>query len=58
MYILSTVATDAIVLKLQATSIHSIDQISIALDQFQTKVWELHWTAIENKIKFGEENIQ
>ena len=32
----STVATDALVLKHQAISIHSADQISIAVDQFQT----------------------
>ena len=31
-----TVATDALVLKYQAISIHSPDQISIALDWFQT----------------------
>ena len=30
----STVATDALVLKHQAISIHSADQISIVLDQF------------------------
>ena len=32
--ILSTVATDALVLKHQAIRIHSADQMSIALDQF------------------------
>ena len=35
--ILTTVATDALVLKHQAISIHIGDQISIAFDQFQTK---------------------
>ena len=34
--ILSTVATDALVLKHQAISIHTVDQISSALDQIQT----------------------
>ena len=32
--VLSTVATDALVLKHQAISIHSAEQISIALDWF------------------------
>ena len=36
--ILSTVATDALFLKNQAISIHNADQISIELDQFQTKI--------------------
>ena len=34
----STMATDALVLKLQATSIHSAKQLYIALDQFDTKL--------------------
>ena len=33
-YILSTVATDILVLKHQAISIHSATQISLAMDQF------------------------
>ena len=36
--ILSTVATDALVLKHQAISIHSVDQIFITLDQFNTEI--------------------
>ena len=39
--ILSIVATDALVLKHQATSIHSADQISIALHQFQIIILHL-----------------
>ena len=38
---LSTVATDALVLKHQAISIHSIDWIFIALDQFHTEIVDL-----------------
>ena len=37
--VLSTVPTDVLVLKYQDLSIHSADQISIALDQFQTKYY-------------------
>ena len=37
-YIFSTVATDVLVLKHQAISIHSAEQISIVLDQIQTKI--------------------
>ena len=36
--ILSTVATDVLVLTHQAISNHSADQISTALDQFQTEM--------------------
>ena len=36
--VLSTVATDALVLKQQGISIHSADQIAIALDPFQKKI--------------------
>ena len=37
--VISTVATDAIVLNNQAISILKVDQISITLDQFQTKTF-------------------
>ena len=37
--VLSTVATDALVLKHQAICIHSADEISIVLGQFHTKVF-------------------
>ena len=37
--VLSTVDTDALVPKHQAISIHSADQLSIALDQFQTNYY-------------------
>ena len=36
--VLTTVATDALVLKHQAISIHSADYIFIVLDQFHTKI--------------------
>ena len=43
--ILSTAAIDALVLKDQAISIHSADQISFVLDQSQIKI--LHLVNIE-----------
>ena len=36
-YLLSTVATDALLLMHQGISMHSADKISIAFDQFQIK---------------------
>ena len=51
-YVLSTVATDALVLKHQAISIHIADQLSNALDQFQTKILRLQWITLKNAIKF------
>ena len=39
--VLSTVATDALVLKHQAISSQSADQIYTVLDQFQTKIFHL-----------------
>ena len=41
--ILSTLATDALLLNHGAISIHTIEQISIVLDQFQTKILHLFW---------------
>ena len=41
--ILSTVATDALVLKHLAISIHSADWIFIVMDQFLTKMLHLEW---------------
>ena len=40
-FVLSTVATEALVLKHQAISIHSSDQILIALEQFHTEILHL-----------------
>ena len=37
MYSAQSVAIDALVLKHQGISIHNADQISIVVDQFQTK---------------------
>ena len=50
-------ASDALVLKHQAISIHSADQISIAFDLFQTKILHLLWTTLENKIKFWKKQM-
>ena len=51
--ILSTVATDALVLKHQAISIYSADEISIALDWLQKKnyIYTEH-QSWENIMKF------
>ena len=40
-YILKTMATETLVLKHQAISIHIADQISIRLDQLWTILWHL-----------------
>ena len=47
--ILSNVATDAQALKHQAISIHRINQMSIAMEQFQTKVLHSLWKTLENR---------
>ena len=47
--VISTVATDGLVLKHQAISIHNADHIAITLDQFQTEWSHLLWTISENK---------
>ena len=49
-----TVATDALVLKNLVIGIHSADQISIALDQFETKNVIFIMNNIRKWIKFGE----
>ena len=48
-WILSTVATDVLVLKHHAISNHSTNHTSIALDNFPTKL--LQWTTLEKKMK-------
>ena len=50
--VVSTVATDALVLKHQAISIHNADLTFIALDQFHIKILHIRWTASENEITF------
>ena len=40
-------ATDGLVLKHQAISIHNADWIAIALDQFQIKILHLQWTRLK-----------
>ena len=48
--ILSNVATDGLVLKHQANSIHSADKVFIVLDQFCTNILHLKSTILENKL--------
>ena len=55
--ILSTLATDALVLKHQAISIHSADKIFIVLDHFHAKILHLQWTRLENKITFFQKKM-
>ena len=47
--ILSTVATDGLVLKHQAFSIHSADKIFIIPDQFYTEILHSEGMTLENK---------
>ena len=44
--VVSTVATDALVLKHQAISIHNADWIFIVLDHFHIKILHLWWTKL------------
>ena len=48
----------ALVLKHRATNIHSADQISIALDQIQTKQYIYRKRAFEDRIKFWKKKTQ
>ena len=50
--VISTVATDALVLKHQAISTHNTDQASIVLNQFHTNALPLQWTAPQIKFTF------
>ena len=50
--VVSTVATDALVLKHQAISIHNADETFMVLDQFHIKILHLCCTRLENKITF------
>ena len=52
----STVATDALVVKHQAISIHSIDWMITVSDQFYTEILQLQWTILDNKITFWKKN--
>ena len=47
--VVSTVATDALVLKHQAISIHNADKTLIILEQFYIKLLHIRWTASENE---------
>ena len=63
-YVLNTVTSDALVLKHQTISVHSADQISVELDQFQKiyyiywwdLILHLKWTTLEYEIKFWKQN--
>ena len=53
--VLSIVATDALVLKHQAISSHSANEISITYGQFQAKILHFMMNSIEKiKLKFEE----
>ena len=48
--VFNTTATDAMILKHQARSSHSAEEILIALVQFYTKILHLQRTTLEKKI--------
>ena len=50
--VVSTVATDTLVLKHQAISIHNADETFIVLDKFHIKILHIRWTPSENEITF------
>ena len=56
--VVSTVATDALVLKHQAISIHDVYLTFIILDRFQIKILHLQWTILENKITLWKNMTQ
>ena len=55
-WVVSTVATDVLVLKHQAISIHNADYTFIVLDQFHMKILHLWCTTLENKTTFWKKN--
>ena len=48
--VFSTVATD--VQMLHVILLSSADQMSIALDQFRTRILHVYWSALENRTEF------
>ena len=50
--VISTVATDVLVLKHQAISIHNADKISVVVDQLHTHIFLFQWKTPETKIIF------
>ena len=48
--VLSTLATDALVLKPQAISTHNADTTFLVLDQFHDKILHLWWKTLKNKL--------
>ena len=53
-YVVSNVATDALVIKHRAISIHNAELTFIVLDQFHIKISHLWRTTLRNKITFLE----
>ena len=56
-YVVSTVATDALVLKHQAISIHNADKTFIVLGKFHIKRSHLCYTTLENNIIFKKNQL-
>ena len=56
--VITTVATDALVLKHQAITIHNADLTFIVLDRFHIKILHIRWTASENEITFWKKMTQ
>ena len=51
-YVVSTMATDALVLKHQAISIHNADYDFIVLDQIHANILYIQWTTLQNITTF------
>ena len=56
--VVSTVGTDAQVLKHQAISIHNADLTFIVLDHIPITILHMRWTASENEIIFWKKMTQ
>ena len=56
-YILNTIATDTLVLKHCAISIHIADEIFIVLDQFYADISYSKGITLENVITFKKKNM-
>ena len=54
--VLSTVATDALVLKHQATSTHIADLIFIVRDYFHAEMLHVLWILLKIKLHFEKNN--
>ena len=58
MCIISTMDTDALVLKHQGISIHSADLLFLILDKFHTKILHLQQTILETNNTFRTKTTQ